>query len=144
MLLTFSQKSSFLTFNSSFFPSPLFSLLFTVLINTPMSQSNNFRSFISVSLLRGVGEYFWVHTSAHKIWIEVKSCFLGRVKYSQFKEFSSSFLPPTAWIPGTKYLPAYSNHSNHNFTRTLYPQSYMAKMIGSSTGVSFILCCLCI
>lgn len=84
-----------------------------------MSQilSNNFRSFISVSLLRGVGEYFWVHKSAHKIWTEVKSCFLGRVKYNQFKEFSSSFLPPTAWIPGTKYLPAYSNHSNHNFYR---------------------------
>lgn len=145
MLLTFSQKSSFLTFNSFFPFSFVLSRLSTDLINTPMSRilSNNFRSFISVSLLRGMGEYSWVHKSAHKIWTEVKSSFLGRAEHTSLQKF----LPPS-YLLQPEFLA--QNIFLHiqivptiTFTGTHYPQSfYMLKMIGSSTGVSFILCCL--
>lgn len=86
-----------------------------------------------------MGEYFWAHKSVHKIWTEVKSSFLGRAKHNQFTEFSSSFLPPTAWIPSIKYVPAYSNHSNHNFWKnTSSPILLYGKRTDRSTGVSFI------
>lgn len=142
MLLTFSQKSSFLTFNSFFSFSFVLSRLSTVLINTPMSQmlSSIFRSFIFVTLLRGMGEYFWVHKLLIKFEQKLNLVSSGGPNTTSLQNFlSPSYLLQPEFLAQNIFLHI-QTIPTIIFTGTHYPQFiYMVKMIGSSTGVSFIL-----